>query len=63
MAEGDETLLAMETVEVFTFEHRVIKHLRGADEVDAVLPHVLLAARFFPLEHERLYARCRLLRL
>ena len=53
MTEGHETPFAMEAVEVFPLEHRIVEHLRGADEVDAVLPHVLLPARLFPLEHER----------
>ena len=53
MAERHEALFPMEAVDVLTLEYGIVEHLRGADEVDTILPHVVLPARLFPLEHER----------
>lgn len=52
MAERIETPLAMELARVFTLKNRTVEHLRRADEIDAVLSDILLAARFLPLEHD-----------
>ena len=53
MAQRHEALLAVKAVEVFALEHGIVEYLCGADKVDAVVPHVFLPARLFPLEHER----------
>lgn len=52
MAERIETPLAVELARVFTLENRIVEDLRRADEIDAVLSDILLAARFIPLEHD-----------
>jgi hypothetical protein len=54
MADGEKAPLAMELPGVFAFEHRVFEHEGGANEIDAVLLHVLAPARLFPLEHNAL---------
>jgi hypothetical protein len=56
MPQRDQAGLAMEAAAVFALKDRVVEHQRRADEVDAVSRHVLLAARFFPLEHQQSYA-------
>ena len=53
MSDRDEALLAVEAPRVFALKHRIVEHLGGADEVDAVKRHVLPASGFFPLEHSR----------
>lgn len=52
MAQRIEAPLAVELAGVFALENRIIEHLRRADEIDAVLSDILLAARFLPLKHD-----------
>jgi hypothetical protein len=51
MADRQETPLAMESLRVLAFEHRIVEHAGGAHEIHAEFSEILLAARLFPLEH------------
>ena len=53
MTDRDEAPLAVEAARVFALEHRIVEHLSGADEVDAVKRHILPSSGLFPLEHSR----------